>query len=778
MKLDDSRWLGIPDELNSYWLFDCVFSGEESEATLELAADREVEVCLNGELLPFSQLADMPPAKSVTTWPVRLKSGSNRIAVLLHCSGRSFFTYNATGRHGLAAIIYGGDGRVFCTTGTAWRYMKHPAFIPVTANVTSQLGLTYEYDARKAIDWRNLPLPDEAKPAEVDEVCPWHFKPRDVPALISRPIPSSRICQTGFLLRTKTDGTPAEQCQADLFRAVLLTELFDIQLQDGPTPERGARFCSPHTPLLQMRHAQPGTNGAYVTFDMGREMVGFIDFTIVAPAGTVIDIAYGEHLDDGRVRAALGGRNFADRYICAAGMNRFCYRHRRLGTRYVELHITGCELSQIAIGYVRLDEQLLPLPPESQFACDDSLLLKSREVAINTLLCCMHEHYEDCPWREQSLYAYDSRNQILYGFYVWGNYKFAEAALNLLGDNYFKDGQLAITSPSNPNVAICSFTLVWIAELYELWLYSGSSTHITRNRDTILKVIDYALALKDTPTGLYYPKVDKQFWNFFEWVPGLDFGRGSTRPEFRLNACYNAYLLEALDCANAFFNARYCREADALRLAIRNAFQDGDSGYFRTINAEWPLHQHTQALMLFNHVVVPGKDINATAKFMHAWEDRALVPVSFSAMAYYMRAWMEVSPEARRCLERMVRDEFEPMLFEGATSYWERGDGGDAFYFAGSLCHGWSSLPAYYCHRYVLGVAPLEPGFQKFLVKPYPGSLPRARGTVPTPAGDIAVEWELREEGLQLQITTPAGLTPVIDAYPEFPVATYKVSTK
>lgn len=37
----------------------------------------------------------------------------------------------------------------------------------------------------------------------------------------------------------------------------------------------------------------------------------------------------------------------------------------------------------------------------------------------------MHEHYEDYPWREQALYAFDSRNQALYGYYAFGNYDFA-----------------------------------------------------------------------------------------------------------------------------------------------------------------------------------------------------------------------------------------------------------------------------------------------------------------------------------------------------------------
>ena len=44
------------------------------------------------------------------------------------------------------------------------------------------------------------------------------------------------------------------------------------------------------------------------------------------------------------------------------------------------------------------------------------------------------------------------------------------------------------------------------------------------------------------------------------------------------------------------------------------------------------------------------------------------------------------------------------MLYKGATSFWETIKGGDDFFYAGSLCHGWSALPIYIYHRYGLGL--------------------------------------------------------------------------
>ena len=43
-----------------------------------------------------------------------------------------------------------------------------------------------------------------------------------------------------------------------------------------------------------------------------------------------------------------------------------------------------------------------------------------------------------------------------------------------------------------------------------------------------------------------------------------------------------------------------------------------------------------------------------------------------------------------------IEEKYGYMLSCGATTFWETIDGWHAFSDAGSLCHGWSALPAYY----------------------------------------------------------------------------------
>jgi hypothetical protein len=56
----------------------------------------------------------------------------------------------------------------------------------------------------------------------------------------------------------------------------------------------------------------------------------------------------------------------------------------------------------------------------------------------------MHEHYEDCPWREQALYTMDSRNQMLSGYYALSEYVFPRASLVLISKGVRPDGLLSL----------------------------------------------------------------------------------------------------------------------------------------------------------------------------------------------------------------------------------------------------------------------------------------------------------------------------------------------
>jgi alpha-L-rhamnosidase len=58
---------------------------------------------------------------------------------------------------------------------------------------------------------------------------------------------------------------------------------------------------------------------------------------------------------------------------------------------------------------------------------------------------------------------------------------------------------------------------------------------------------------------------------------------------------------------------------------------------------------------------------------------------------------------------------------------------------------------------YVLGVRPVTPGFQTWIVQPQPGDLQWAEGQTPTPYGPIIVKWGQVSGRLIMEVDTPPG---------------------
>jgi alpha-L-rhamnosidase len=72
--------------------------------------------------------------------------------------------------------------------------------------------------------------------------------------------------------------------------------------------------------------------------------------------------------------------------------------------------------------------------------------------------------------------------------------------------------------------------------------------------------------------------------------------------------------------------------------------------------------------------------------------------------------------------------------------------------------HAWTAYPGYLFQKYILGIRPTSGGFATFDVRPEPGGLTFAEGTVPTVKGLIATRWEKSSNGgLSLSINVPAN---------------------
>lgn len=147
-------------------------------------------------------------------------------------------------------------------------------------------------------------------------------------------------------------------------------------------------------------------------------------------------------------------------------------------------------------------------------------------------------------------------------------------------------------------------------------------------------------------------------------------------------------------------------------------------------------------------------------------------------MGYYILTARAMAGDYQGCLD-CIRDYWGGMLQLGATTFWEDFDvdwmenaagidelpqadteecrskvdvhgtyGGFCYQgYRHSLCHGWASGATPWLSENVLGVRILEPGCRKVKIEPHLGDLEWAKGTYPTPYGEISVSHVRQADG-------------------------------
>jgi len=91
-------------------------------------------------------------------------------------------------------------------------------------------------------------------------------------------------------------------------------------------------------------------------------------------------------------------------------------------------------------------------------------------------------------------------------------------------------------------------------------------------------------------------------------------------------------------------------------------------------------------------------------------------------------------------------------------SFFEMGDSSDISPAQrGDLSHAWTSSPLYEMDTQVLGIKPAAPAFREIDIEPTLCDLTYAKGVVPTPQGNVGVDWARNADQLMLTVTVPPG---------------------
>ncbi len=463
--------------------------------------------------------------------------------------------------------------------------------------------------------------------------------------------------------------------------------------QDLPLYERPIPKCVIGEPIPTTCVKQD-EDGRHYLLDLGAESVGFLTLRLASPCVQTLTICYGEHIVDGGVRRIIDARDFSVLCTVAAGENTYTNPFRRFGLRYLEIFSEEpIDLDVATVLAVEYPTKRV----ERHF--DDPLRQRIYDVSVRTLELCMHDHYEDSPWREQGLYTMDSRNQMLCGYYAFEGYAFQRASLLLFSKDDRPDGQLATCAPCGIDLALPSFTLHYITQVLEYTKYSGDSTLAAEIYPKLYSIINTFLAhMKD---GLVPTWPGEEYFNFYQWTEGLD-GLGHDPDYVTVDTCLNCLFVIALEhmhtLAASLFDheeVTYLSVAEKVRSAVRQRlFCAADGAYVNGVD-DSRYSELVNALAILSGIA-EGETARAIAAKL-ADPDNGWTPAMLSMTCFKYDALLKVDKE--KYTPYILADidrKYKRMLDAGATSFWETEAGESDFDKAGSLCHGWTAMPIYY----------------------------------------------------------------------------------
>ena len=697
-----ARWIwqgavAAPDE---YIDFLTEFTAaDDGRYYLSVAADSNYTVWINGALAAFGQYADYPYHKVYDRVDITdfVKEGNNRLVLTAWYYGVDSSTY-AVGEAGAIFEVTNESGDVLAHSSeeTLARLSRDRVSHACTW-ISSQMGLGFHHDMRGDDGYRTDGV-DGFAPARTVEGISTDFHLRPNQKLVLRPRLTPTVCQCGTFGGTRrADASIPPNIQMQY--ANLAFHYFKEMAPDG-----AGDFSRPTT--LTAPSADGDREGIYFIVDLGAETAGFLDIDVEVPHACRLDVGFGEHLDDGRIRTSP--RGFSCDIELKAGRNTCLHTFRRLGCRYLQFFVHA---KAVTVHYVGIRPTEYPLK-HKEYRSGNLLRDTIYRVCQNTLQQCLHEHYEDCPWREQALYCLDSRNQMLCGYYAFGEYEAPRAALELIALGQREDGLMRLCSPSSGfDAPIPSFSCAFILQMAEYIRHSGDTTLAAQYFDTLERVTDTLLSHRQ-PCGVLENFYGNGQWNFYEWAPGMEGVIGET--ERRLDAPLSAFCSLALasmaDICTALGKtdraATYVAARDKLNRAIADVFYNPDAGLFESFDN---IHRGrysvlTQALCLLCGAVDAAPDtVNPSVMLDVLATNGAgdyglpVVPNTLSMNSFRFDALLKVDSAkyAPVILDEIDRTYFQ-MLRAGATSFWETARGAEDFDGAGSLCHGWSALPIYY----------------------------------------------------------------------------------
>jgi hypothetical protein len=293
------------------------------------------------------------------------------------------------------------------------------------------------------------------------------------------------------------------------------------------------------------------------------------------------------------------------------------------------------------------------------------------------------------------------------------NAKFVRANLDLISRGVRKDGILALCYPAGLDYPIPFYTLAYIMQMDEYITNTGDVTLAAEKYDILVNLLEiFYSKSEENDLARRFPD-SEGYWNFYEWSKHLS-GSPKFKELTKEQQPFEAILSAALSLASRSMSnislalqkrdesIYYADKATHISKAIAETFYNPESRLFFDFTNRPDLQPSalTQAMCVLCGAADALDKTNMLSVIANNGGiigDTEVIPATLSMACFRYDALLKADRErfTNVILDEIDRD-CEYMLNCGATTFWETLKGESDFGGAGSLCHGWSAMAAYY----------------------------------------------------------------------------------
>ncbi len=479
--------------------------------------------------------------------------------------------------------------------------------------------------------------------------------------------------------------------------------------------------------------------------------------------GDIIDIVYGDSLDGALLNPVKGGVRKVYSVILPDGGIEW-HGVTPHGMQYMMIFCRQAQ-GQVSISNVCARRTVSNFREPASFTCSDELMNQIWEIGQNTLTATYDSIFLNAAGHQEYQFLADAMIQSCASFYTMGGSDLSERALRDFAEAQYETGEMPVVAPGDISVRLLDSMLLWPVWLSRHFLHSGDRDFVKEMLPHLQNLLAFFEDLMgDNPClGNANPPYDNDC--IIDYDDSIDRKGISTA----LNGFYCYALLKAgwiYEQMEDHDKMHYCgKRAANVAKAVRDLTWNEDKGLFAD---SWYEGKAAKNCSMQSNVIALASGIARESDYSRIFNNIFIEYAPFQNLEtdphsdnpYFKFFLLDMAYALghREWATDFMRYYWGSMIQRGAQTWWERfsPELGDDQIEADSLCHGYGVSANYFIITEVLGLRPVDPGYYQVYFDPHLTAVEWATASIPTPHGNIKIDWRFLETG-QLEVTIEAS---------------------